>query len=149
MIRKDLDMLSELCQFSRSASRNHIVFVKGNVESLEYVDLGYELCSKIEDILTDRRLSMKAQDYLKSIIMSNIHKDNDLGEYIAIKNIGILFEPELNFSLEALFNSWSQNTLLIVNIANGKVDNKRFFLEDGCPIQYSVDLKDFNYIMIK
>ena len=149
MIRKDLDMLSELCQFSRSASRNHIVFVTGTVESLEYVDLGYELSSKIEDILTDRRLSMKAQDYLKSIIMSNIHKDNDLGEYIAIKNIGILFEPELNFSLEALFNSWSQNTLLIVNIANGKVDNKRFLLEDGCPIQYSVNLKDFNYIMIQ
>ena len=149
MIRKDLDMLSKLCQFSRSASRNHIAFVKGNVENLDYVDLGYELSLKIEDILTDRRLSMKAQDYLKSIIMSNIHEDNDLGEYIAIKNIGILFEPELNFSLEALFNSWSQNTLLIVDIANGKVDNKRFFLEDGCPIQYSVDLKDFNYIMIK
>ena len=149
MIRKDLDMLSKLSQFSRSASRNHIAFVQGNVESLEYVDLGYELSSKIEDILTDRRLSMKAQDYLKSIIMSNIHKDNDLGEYIAIKNIGILFEPELNFSLEALFNSWSQNTLLIVDIANGKVDNKRFFLEDGCPIQYSVDLKDFNYLIIQ
>ncbi len=149
MIRKDLDMISELCQFSRSASRNHIVFVKGNVENVRFVDLGYELSSKIEDIQTDRRLSMKAQDYLKSIIMSNIHKDNDLGEYIAIKNIGILFEPELNFSLEALFNSWSQNTLLIVDIANGKVDNKRFFLEDGCPILYSVDLKDFNYLIIQ
>ena len=142
-------MLSELYQFSKSPSRNHIAFVKGNVENLEYVDLGYELSLKIEDILTDRRLSMKAQDYLKSIIMSNIHKDNDLGEYIAIKNIGILFEPELNFSPEAFFNSWSQNTLLIVDIANGKVDNKRFFLEDGCPIQYSVDLKDFNYLIIQ
>jgi hypothetical protein len=149
MNTNDLDMLSELSQFSRSASRNHIAFVKGNVENLDYVDLGYELSLKIEDILTDRRLSMKAQDYLKSIIMSNIHKDNDLGEYIAIKNIGILFEPELNFSLEALFNSWSQNTLLIVDIAKGKVDNKRFFLEDGCPIQYSVDLKDFNYLIIQ
>lgn len=142
-------MLSELYQFSKSPSRNHIAFVKGNAEGISFVDLGYELSTKIEDILNDRRLSMKAQDYLKGIISSNIHHDNDLGEYIAIKNIGILFEPELNFSLEAFFNSWSQNTLLIVDIANGKVDNKRFFLEDGCPIQYSVDLKDFNYIMIK
>ena len=92
---------------------------------------------------------MKAQDYLKSIISSNIHHDEEIGEFIAIKNIGILFEPELNLSVEALFNSWSQNTLLIVDIANGKVDNKRFFLEDGCPIQYSVDLKDFNYLIIQ
>ena len=142
-------MTSELYQFSKSPSRNHIAFVTGNAEGVSFMDLGYELSTKIEDILNDRRLSMKAQDYLKDIISSNIHQDDEIGEYIAIKNIGILFEPELNLSVEALFNSWSQNTILILEMENGKVENNRFYLVDGCPIQYSVDLNIFNYIIIQ
>ena len=142
-------MLSELYQFSKSPSRNHIAFVTGNAEGIRFVDLGYELSTKIEDVLNDRRLSMRAQDYLKGIISSNLHLDSEFGEYIAIKNIGILFEPELNLSVEALFNSWSQNTILIIEMENGKVENNRFYLVDGCPIHYSVDLNTFNYIIIQ
>lgn len=142
-------MLSELYQFSKSPSRNHIAFVTGNAEGIRFVDLGYELSTKIEDILNDRRLSMKSQDYLKGIISANIHYNNEIGEYIAIKNIGILFEPELNLSVEALFNSWSQNTILIIEMENGKVEDGRFYLVDGCPTQYSVELNNYNYIVIQ
>ena len=142
-------MLSELYQFSKSPSRNHIAFVTGDAEGVSFVDLGYELSTKIEDILNDRRLSMKAQDYLKEIIASNIHKDSEFGEYIAIKNIGILFEPELNLSVESLLNSWSQNTILFIEMENGKVENGRFYLVDGCPTQYSVELNNYNYIVIQ
>ena len=141
-------MLSELCQFSKSPSRNHIAFVTGDAEGVCFVDLGYELSTKIEDILNDRRLPMKAQDCLKDIILSNIHQDSEIGEYIAIKNIGILFEPELNLSVEALFNFWSQNTQLIIKMENAEVKNNRYYLAKGCSIQYSVELNNFNNIII-
>ena len=46
-------MLSELYQFSIIPSRNHTAFVTGDAEGINFVDLGYELSTKIEDILND------------------------------------------------------------------------------------------------
>lgn len=53
--------------------------------------------------------------------------DEIIGNYVAITNWGILFEPILKFNLLSLFDSFSKsNTLILVNC--GQADYENFHL---------------------
>ena len=125
-----------------------MVFTKGCMDGYEYLDIGLELSAHIEDIIGDRRLSMRVQDMLNDILQSHMGKSEDFGEYIALTNLGILFEPLLKIDLEGFLNRWSQNTVLFMAIGKGVVENNRLYLSKGCPITFSVSLEGINYIEI-
>ena len=115
---------------------------------LEYVDVGYEVSIFIEDIINDRRLSMRTQDKLNALLRTHICKSEDFGNYLALKNIGILFEPLLNIDLEVILNRWSQNIVLFLDIGRGIITNNCLYLTQGCSNDYSVSLEGFNHIEI-
>ena len=146
-IDKD-ERIASLVQFSKTPSRNHIAFLTQCDDDFCFVDVGLALSMKIEDILSDRRLSLKAQDYLNDILNANVSDSNEIGSYLAIKNIGILFEPQLQIDIEALFNKWSQNMFLIVEMGRGSIAQDKFFLGQQTD-HYSVDLRELNYIVLK
>ena len=142
------ERIARLVQFSRTPSRNHIAFVTQCDDDFCFVDVGLALSMKIEDILSDRRLSLKAQDYLNDLLNTNVFDSNVIGSYLAIRNIGILFEPQLHIDIEALFNKWSQNIFLIVDMGRGSIAQDKFFLSQQTD-HYSVDLHELNYIVLK
>ena len=140
-------MLENVVTFTNSASRNHLILSSGCFEAINYVDVGYDLSSYIEPIIGDRRLSMRAQDKLNLLLRDNIGQIDDFGAYLAITNIGILFEPSLKIDTESLFDRWSQNNVLIVYIGKGIVSSNRLYLAPNCSEQYSVSLQKINYII--
>ena len=136
-----------LQSFVNSASRNHLILSSGCLKAFNYVNIGYEISSYIEPIIGDRRLSMRTQDKLNSLLRDSVSQLENLGAYLAITNIGILFEPSLKIDLEGLFDRWSQNNLLVVDIGKGNVSSNRLFLTPNCSEQYSVSLQRINYII--
>lgn len=136
-----------LQSFVNSASRNHLILSNGCLEAFNYINIGYEISSYIEPIIGDRRLSMRVQDKLNTLLRDSVSQLEDLGAYLAITNIGILFEPSLKIDLEGLFDRWSQNNLLFVDIGKGAISSNRLFLTPNCPKQYSVSLQRINYII--
>lgn len=116
---------------------------------LEYVDVGLEVSTFIEDKVNDRRLSMRTQDNLNAILRSHICKSEDFGDYLGLKNIGILFEPLLKIDLDGFLDRWSQNMMLILDIGKGVIADNHYFLTQGCSKEYSVSLEGINHIELE
>ena len=122
--------------FLSSPSRNHLVISDDCIVGFDYIDVG----------ISDRRLSMRVQDHLNVLLRSHICKSEEFGEYLALTNIGILFEPLLKIDLEGFLDRWSQNMILILDVGKGHVQDNHLFLTQGCSRDYSVSLEGINYI---
>ena len=77
-----------LKEFLSSPSRNHLVISGGCIVCFDYIDVGLEISSFIEDKISDRRLSMRVQDQLNALLRSHICKSEEFGEYLALTKIG-------------------------------------------------------------
>ncbi|KAF5057452.1 MAG: hypothetical protein PHS04_15075 [Tissierellia bacterium] len=125
-------------------SRHKLLFIKREIEDISFVDVGTELSAAIEHILHEKRLSMVAEEALDKIIDQYTIQDPDIGDYVAIRNIGILFEPALHINLHAKVDSWSRTRVLIIH-HEGTIHNHVFFLTTNSEIKYSLNLKDITY----
>lgn len=142
------ELIARLMQFSETPSRNHIAFVSQCEDVFHFVDVGIALSKELVGIVSDNQLSLKARDCLNGILNSNVSNSIAIGNYLAITNIGILFEPILKLDIEALFNRWSQNMILIVDMKQGSVVQEKYYLNQQTD-QYSIDLHEMNYIVLK
>ena len=138
----------QVINFICSPSRNHLIISDGCLPDLEYVDAGLEVSTFIEDKIGDRRLSMRVQDYINDMLRTHIRHSEEFGEYIAIKNIGVLFEPLLKIDLERFFDRWSQNIMLIFDKGKSTIEDNRLYLVKGCSNDYTVSLEGINYIEV-
>lgn len=94
--------------------RHHLVFTSADVEGISYVNLGYELARKLRDDVGSKNIAAKAFEALKEILNSNINQHPLFGYYIAIKNLQILFEPELHLSFTDILDQWSKSLCLFI-----------------------------------
>ena len=116
-------MLQKLITYAHSNLRHHLVVLNSEVEGLHYVNIGKVLAAALCDHADDEDLSMLAANSIADIIKSSISTHEQLGKYIALTNLPILFEPELKFDVPALLDSWSKQMLLIVNLNNEEYPN--------------------------
>jgi hypothetical protein len=121
-----------------------MLFISNEIEGVSFVDLGQELSKAIEPLLDKKRLPLLADDALERIITNNSVVDAALGDYVAIKNIGILFEPALNLDIQSKFDLWSRSRILLVHL-EGVIQDKIFYLSRNSNKKYSVNLKDITY----
>ena len=133
--------MKALKAYITSCSRHKLLFTSTEIENVQFVDIGAELSALIEPYLQKKRLPMIADDSLESIIHKNTNHHAEIGEYIAIKNYGILFESDLHFNLHAKFDSWSKTKILIVFL-EGTIKNKIFRLSKSENDKYSINLND-------
>lgn len=125
-------------------ARHKLLFTQKEVEGIAYVDIGLLLSKAIESAIDSKRLVMKADDELEKIINSNLKNSSEIGEYIAIKNIGILFEPSLKIDLHTKIDSWAKSHVLII-LKEGKFYNDIYYLISEKDSGYSINLNDINY----
>ena len=122
-------MRVRIAQFLKYQPRNKLVFTPQLDSHLYSVDVGYELSTLIHEYLDSPQLSLIAEDKLHSIIRNSTRNDDTIGEYVALSNWGILFQPELKFNLLSLLDSYSKSrTVILVNCGEG--DNEDFYLID-------------------
>ena len=120
-------MRERIAQYLTYNPRNKLIFAPSPDQHLKSIDVGYELSKGIKADLYSPHLPMITEDCLNAILRRAIKKDPIIGDYIALENWGILFEPELKLNLVSIFDSHSKsNTLILVNC--GQADNENFYL---------------------
>ena len=97
-----------LKQYIPTGARHKLLFTSHHAEGMNFVDIGALLARAIESSLSNRHLSFVAEEELEKIIKANVCHSSEIGDYIAIRNIGILFEPALRLDLHAKFSTWSK-----------------------------------------
>lgn len=137
------ETLSQLSSFLYTSPRYKLVFVR-NPESLDNVpsvDLGFELASFIHD--------NESPDYLpfiKNLISKQTFLHPSLGKVVYLRNLGILFEPELGLDVSLLLSNLSKNTLLLLDW-NGQIKYPYiYFLHSGSKHRIKID--NLNYIAL-
>lgn len=120
-------MRDKIAQFLNYSPRNKVIFTPFIDPCLKTLDVGYELANLIKNDLDSPHLPMVAEDCFNSLMRQSIQNDEIIGDYVAITNWGILFEPILKFNLLSLFDSLSKsNTLILVDC--GQADYENFHL---------------------
>jgi hypothetical protein len=129
-----------IIEFLDTAPKNRIVFCN---QSEGAIDLGKELSNRIKPHIEHKRLSMKTKDLIDELVQSNIKPSDEIGKHIAIKNLGILFEPELKINFEYLLKTYSSDITLIVEWSGTISSNQLFFLSKEKGLK--ADLKNLTY----
>ncbi len=106
---------------------------------MEYLNVGETLSKEIEPIISDKRFSMKSKDVVQQLFVESIREHNDFGKYLALGNIGILFEKDLKISFHFLIESFSKNNILIINWPGEIENNKIYFLSKKNGVELSLD----------
>ena len=114
---------------------------------VESVNAGAYLAGALQTKLKKNKLDMYAGDAIRMMLRQHTHEHPELGRYVALENIGIIYEPELAFNLESIFEQTSKDELLIIR-SKGKVEDNRFFFLS--PQQsLSINLNNLTYLVIE
>ncbi len=137
--------MKTLRQYIPKGSRHRLLFTSHYPEGVVFMDMGVSLSMAIEPLLSNKRISLIADETIDDIVKSRVASCVEIGEYIAIRNIGVLFEPALKLDLHAKFSSWSKTYALIVDCAEGTIKNDVFYLAGANDQSYSINLSDIPY----
>lgn len=106
----------EVATYVKQDLRNKIVFSKQFIEGLQYLNVGLTLAK----MLRDNSLPSLA---IQQLFSDAVKADQNIGRYLAIFNIDILFEPELKLDVGNLFDSYSKNQCLVIQADSENVLN--------------------------
>ena len=106
----------EVATYVKQDLRNKIVFSKQFIEGLQYLNVGLTFAK----MLRDNSLPSLA---IQQLFSDAVKADQNIGRYLAIFNIDILFEPELKLDVGNLFDSYSKNQCLVIHADSENVLN--------------------------
>lgn len=106
----------EVATYVKQDLRNKIVFSKQFIEGLQYLNVGLTFAK----MLRDNSLPSLA---IQQLFSDAVKADQNIGRYLAIFNIDILFEPELKLDVGNLFDSYSKNQCLVIQADSENVLN--------------------------
>ena len=97
----------EVATYVKQDLRNKIVFSKQCIEGLQYLNVGLTFAK----MLRDNSLPSLA---IQQLFSDAVKADQNIGRYLAVSNIDILFEPDLKLDVGNLFDSYSKNQCLVI-----------------------------------
>ena len=97
----------EVVTYVKQDLRNKNVFSKQCIEGLQYLNVGLTLAT----MLRDNSLPSLA---IQQLFSDAVKADQNIGRYLAVSNIDILFEPDLKLDVGNLFDSYSKNQCLVI-----------------------------------
>ena len=125
-------------------ARHNLIFIGGDIEGLEYVDVGKELAKSLAN---QPDAALAADKELNAILDSHTHEADGIGRYVAIRNLGILFEPELALNVHDKLAGLSKERTLIVKMEGDIVDDEFHFCTMDSA-RCTVPLKDIAYKIV-
>jgi hypothetical protein len=131
------DFLTEkVLNYISSHARNRIVFQQDQISNFDYVDVGNTLSEAIYNLKDKSKLPMRVLSQLDRIFENGIKNNDAIGRYLAINNLGILFEPDLKIDFLKLIDKYSLNQVLLIKWDGEIESNMLFFLtkENGVKI---------------
>lgn len=134
--------LLEISNYLKQGTRNNIVFCQDTIAGIDFLNVGKEL-----SLLLDKTHGeFSGFDSACKQLLSKSKCNDIIGSYLAIENIGFLFEPELTFDFRNMLCSYSQNQCLIIK-AEAIIENNFFFFIDKRS-NTRVSLEGLSYMQI-
>lgn len=127
-----MSTLQEILSYLQQETRNKIVFCKDGIDGISFIDVGLDLAELIKESADDG--DRNAMLYKQ--VLDKTSSNDVIGNYLAIENIGILFESELRLDVRNIIDSYSKNQCLIVK-AEGVIKDDVFYFvkpEDGVKV---------------
>ena len=126
---------NEIVKYVKQNSRNKIVFCHEDIDGIRFVNVGFIL----SQLLNDEGNFENGYQLLSNSILNRTQYNELIGDYIAIENIGILFEPELKLDLCNILEYFSHNQCFIIKSDAEIKDDKFYFFipEDSTSITLS------------
>lgn len=115
---------NEIVKYVKQNSRNKIVFCHEDIDGIRFVNVGFIL----SQLLNDEGNFENGYQLLSNSILNRTQYNEFIGNYIAIENIGILFEPELKLDLYNVLEYFSHNQCFIIKSEAEIRDDKYYFL---------------------
>jgi hypothetical protein len=115
---------NEIVKYVKQNSRNKIVFCHEDIDGIRFVNVGFIL----SQLLNDEGNFENGYQLLSNSILNRTQYNELIGDYIAIENIGILFEPELKLDLCNILEYFSHNQCFIIKSEAEIRDDKYYFL---------------------
>lgn len=139
-------MRDSLSTYLESQSRNKIVFFKNDMPGIEQLNVGDKLAKEIKHLVEDSKIGLKSRLIIEELFSSSITNDSAYGKYLAIQNVGILFEPELKTDFLQILDKYSSSNTLFVKWEGEIEDGILYFLtkEKG----QKIDIKKLSHIVI-
>lgn len=139
-------MRDSLSTYLQSQSRNKIVFFKNDMPGIEQLNVGDKLAKEIKHLVEDSKIGLKSRLIIEELFSSSITNDSAYGKYLAIQNVGILFEPELKTDFLQILDKYSSLNTLFVKWEGEIKDGILYFLtkEKG----QKIDIKNLSHIVI-
>lgn len=97
----------EVVTYVKQDLRNKIVFSKQCIEGLQYLNVGLTLATMLRD-------NSLPSLVIQQLFSDAVKADQNIGRYLAVSNIDILFEPDLKLDVGNLFDSYSKNQCLVI-----------------------------------
>ena len=139
----------QILKFIAGHPRTKIILTRQVIAGYEWVDLGKELSKLLQPVVHHKLLQALALDNLNTFIANNTEELPVIGEYIALKNTGILFEPELKFDIRSILEQWGKSQIVLFQLSpNAQVTDNKVYLskyDQSC----FFDLTGLNYIAIE
>lgn len=127
--------VKDIQAYAEGKARNKIVFCPTCIESLDYKDIGYELATLLQQGSDKGNALSRLVDQSEDNVV--------IGKYLAIRNIGILFEPCLKNNIESMLEQQSRNKVFVI-CAEGIFSGNAFLFKGDSRSQ--INLQGLSYI---
>ena len=135
-----------IIDFANLVAHHHVIFCREIVPELSFVNVGVILSEMILDEgLDSPMLNYATDDFIQSIL-SRQENHAQIGAYLALTNIGILFEPTLSFNIPELLKNYSRNKVLIIHTQAIIQNDVLHYLHPSDNI--TADLRGLQYIIL-
>lgn len=134
-----MQSLVEIAEFVAQNTRNKLVFCDHSIDGVSFVDVGFELSLLLSKSPYDN-------DEALAVILGQSQQHAEIGTYLAIRNIGILFEPELKLNIRNIFDSYSKNLVFIIQSDGEILDGVFYFLKPTD--RNAVSLQGLSYMIV-
>jgi len=113
-------------------------------EGVQVLNIGKEMAGFISELKDHRYLNIECYDFVRNLL--DIHKTKITGaeyEMVAVYNLGILLEPELDINASQLISDFSKSAALVIvwensldmpDILTWKTQQKKYYI-DLCNIR--------------
>lgn len=133
-----------ILNFIKSTARNKLIIHKEKLPGIVSINLGFVFSKEIKSIPPQKHFGLIAKEKLNNLLYGHIHRHEILGEYLAIENIGILFEPQLKIDLLSFLEYHSKNTSLFLMWPGDIEGDQLYFLTRQNGIE--INLKNISHL---
>ena len=119
--------IQDIAYYLQQNTRNKIVFCRESIDGIRFINVGLEL----SQILGDNPDDIDGADTAYKQVLGQSQENSVIGMYLALENIGILFEPDLRLDVRSILDAYSKNQSLLIMTDAEITDDRFYFLRKG------------------